>query len=89
MFSWINKQGVRNSSGFEVQRTGRFTMEYREGTRHLVLDVDGGDNGLINFDAKAFEKWTNSSIMNSPDEQKRIFNNFMAALKFQGLRGVS
>lgn len=35
---------------------GRFTAEYREGARHLIVDVEGGANGLISFNAAAFEK---------------------------------
>lgn len=88
MFTWINKQGVRSSEGFEVQFTGRFTAEYREGGRHLVVDVEDGANGIIDFNAKAFERWANSSAPNSPSEQARMINNFMAALEFQGLKGL-
>jgi hypothetical protein len=88
MFSWMNKQGVRSDEGFEVQFTGRFTAEYREGKRYLVVDVEGSGNGQIAFNAKAFEKWANSSIRNDPIEQARIRSNFMAALEFQGLRGI-
>jgi hypothetical protein len=89
MFSWMNKQGVRSDQGFEVQFTGRFTAEYREGVRYLVVDVEGSGNGQIAFSEKAFERWANSSIRNDPTEQARIRANFMAALEFQGLRGIS
>ncbi len=88
MFSWINKQGVRNSDRFEVQCTGRFTMEYREGARRLIIDIESAGEGMIAFDLKSFEKWANSSVKNSLEEQKCIFNNFMAALEFQGLSGM-
>jgi len=88
MFTWLNKQGVRSSEGFEVQFTGRFTAEYREGARYLVVDVEDGVNGLIDFNAKGFEKWANSSTRNSPEEQERMLKNFMAALGFQGLKGI-
>lgn len=88
MFSWINKQGVRSDEGFEVQFTGRFTAEYREGARYLVVDVEGSGNGLIDFNSKAFEKWANSSMRNSAEDQARMLHNFMAALEFQGLKGI-
>lgn len=88
MFTWINKQGVRSSDGFEVQFTGRFTAEYREGSRYLIVDVEDGGSGLINFDAKAFGKWTNSSVRNSPEEQALMIENFKSALEFQGLKGL-
>ena len=87
MFSWINKQGVRSSEGFEVQFTSRFTAEYREDHHYLVLNVEDGANGVIGFDPKEFEKWANSSAKNSPEEQARMLKNFLSALEFQGLQG--
>ena len=87
MFSWINKQGVKSSEGFEVQFTSRFTAEYREGNHYLVLNVADGGNGAIDFDSKEFVKWANSSVSNSPEEQARMLKNFLAALEFQGLQG--
>lgn len=33
MFSWINKQGVRSSNGFEVQSVDRFSIAYRKGSQ--------------------------------------------------------
>ncbi|MFG6447631.1 hypothetical protein ACG0Z6_05170 [Roseateles sp. BYS180W] len=86
-FSWINKQGVRSSDGFEVQFTGRFTAEYREGARHLAIEVEGAD-GLINFSPRAFERWANDSTVNTQEEQARLLKNFLSALEFQGLRGM-
>jgi hypothetical protein len=88
MFTWLNKQGVRSNEGFEVQFTGRFTAEYREGAHYLVVDVEDGAGNLLSFSAKSFEKWANSSMRNSPEEQTRMIRNFMAALEFQGLKGL-
>ena len=59
MFSWISKQGVRSDEGFEVQFTGRFTAEYREGAKFLVVDIESSGIGLVDFDSRAFEKWAN------------------------------
>ncbi len=88
MFTWLNKQGVRSSDGFEVQFTGRLTVEYREGTRYLVVDVESGGNDSIDFNPRAFERWANSSVSNSPEEQARMLKNFLTALEFQGLKGM-
>ena len=88
MFTWINKQGVRSSEGFEVQFTGRLTTEYREGSRHLEVKVEDAGNGMIDFNPKAFERWANSPVRNDPVEQTRMLKNFMAALEFQGLKGM-
>ena len=41
-FTWLNQQGVRSDQGFEVQFTGRWEMEYREGPHVLQFSVDGG-----------------------------------------------
>jgi hypothetical protein len=88
MFSWINKQGVGSSVGFEVQFTGRSTAEYREGRRYLVVDVEGAEGGMIHFSPRAFERWANDSVAIAPEERARLLKNFLAALEFQGLRGV-
>jgi hypothetical protein len=45
MFTWLNKQGVRSDRGFEVQFTGRFDAEYREGGKVVKLYVESGVNG--------------------------------------------
>lgn len=87
MFTWINKQGVRSSEGFEVQSTGRFTMEYREGNLRLTVDVEHGGNGSIGFDPSCFRRWLNSVEPRSSAAQERMIQNFLAALEFQGLRG--
>jgi hypothetical protein len=88
VFTWLNKQGVRSSEGFEVQFTGRFCAEYREGGRVLTIGVESGTWGgttSINVAANAFERWDNSRTINSAQEQQRLRANFMAALLFQGL----
>jgi hypothetical protein len=87
-FTWLSKQGVRSSEGFEVQRTGRFSIEYREGRRIKVIDMEpvviAGKPG-VGIKANTFERWDNSSVPNSPAEQERLLNNFRAAMEFQGM----
>jgi len=87
-FTWLNKQGVRSSEGFEVQRTSRFTIEYREGRRIKVIDAEpvivAGKPG-VSIKANTFERWDNSSASNSPDEQARLLKNLRAAMEFQGV----
>lgn len=89
MLSWMNMQGVRSDQGFEVQFPDRFTAEYREGVRYLVVDVEASGNGQIAFNKNAFVRWANSSIGNDPAEQARILENFKAALEFQGFKCIS
>ncbi|MDD3765167.1 MAG: hypothetical protein PHP86_17870 [Nevskiales bacterium] len=86
MFTWLNKQGVRSSSGFEVQTTGRFTIEYREAGRVITVDVEPGIQGgpCVSINDNAFERWDNSSVRNSAEEQARLLKNFKDAMAFQG-----
>jgi hypothetical protein len=89
MFTWLNKQGVRSSEGFDVQCVARFEMEYREGGRVMTVYVepgrlaDGRQCEIISPDA--FKRWNGSHVDNSPEEQQRLLKNFTAAMAFQGL----
>jgi hypothetical protein len=87
-FTWLNKQGVRSSEGFEVQCTGRYTIEYREGIFRKVIDVEpivvAGQSG-VGISRSVFERWDNSSVRISDAEQERLHRNFREAMEFQGL----
>lgn len=39
MFTYINNQGVISQKGFTVQRTGRFTAEYHDGSRKIEIGI--------------------------------------------------
>lgn len=88
MFSWLNKQGVRSSAGFEVQFTGRFDAEYREGHKVVSIYVEDGvgDRGepCVIVKKNAFIKWNDGELI-PPDKQKLMFENLKAAIEFQGL----
>jgi hypothetical protein len=90
MFTWLNKQGVQSDVGFVVQRTGRFTCEYREGGRILELEVESGMIGqqpCINIKRDAFASWNVAGVKHDiPEEhQLRMLQNFKDAMEFQGL----
>lgn len=88
MFTWITKQAVRSSKGYEVRFLGRFTAQYREGLRIRTIPIEDGilaGKPAILFSKRVFENWDNSSIANTPDEQDRLLRNFVEALRFQGL----
>jgi hypothetical protein len=89
MFTWINKQGVSSSDGFVVQMTGRFTMEYREGSRVLVLEIDNGNWGggpsIALTRPSDLERWGKSGLSISKSDQDRVRLNIKEALAFQGL----
>ena len=85
-FTWLNKQGVRGDSGFELQRTERFAAEYREKGRVIKLYVEGGGGGLTIYEGSLQPLWNE---ITDPTERKierdRIVENIRAALAFQGL----
>lgn len=88
MLSWINKQGVRSSEGFDVQSLDRFTIQYREGKRFVNIPIERGVMGSkssVSISAAAFERWNNSSVINDAAEQSRMRRNFVAAMEFQGI----
>jgi archaellum biogenesis ATPase FlaH len=88
MFTWINKQGVKSEKGFIVQSVDRFTIEYREASKIISVDVERGflsDNKLcVNIHLDSFRKWNDGTSI--PEEkQKQILQNFIEALKFQDI----
>jgi hypothetical protein len=87
MFTWLNKQGVRSDRGFEVQFTGRFDAEYREGGRLVKLYVEDGLTGGLDsiiVSPDAFERWADGAAI--PEEQQaQMFKNLKEAMEFQGL----
>ena len=87
MFTWLNKQGVRSSLGFEVQGVNLFTIRYTEGKRFVNVHVEDGFAGrpCISISDSAFSKWDNSTVNNSIEEQQRIRRNFCEAMEFQGI----
>ncbi len=90
MFTWLNKQGVRSDSGFEVQRTGRFDAEYRENGQIISLYVESGVTGgipSIIIEPDAFVRWDDGKNI-APERQATILKNFIAAMEFQGLKTV-
>ena len=89
MFTWLNKQGVQSDNGFIVQRTGRFTAEYRDRGKVVTLDVESGllgDQPCIIVDPDAFQHWDGDTAKISPEEQARMFQNLREAVEFQGLK---
>jgi len=91
MFTWLNKQGVQSDEGFTLQFVGRFTAEYREGSKVMEVEIeDGFLNGkpAVNVSRGAFKSWRGDSSVLSQDVQSRIADNFRRACEFQGLSVV-
>lgn len=90
MFSWINKQGEQSDRGFIVQRTGRFSAEYRDGEKVVTLYVESGLSGglpCIIIDPQALTRWDDGTVI-AADEQAQLFQNVKEAMEFQGLKMV-
>ena len=90
MFTWLNKQGVRSDRGFEVQQTGRFDDEYREGGKVVQLYEESGINDgmpCIILEPGAFARWSDGSAIDL-QAQAVMLQNFKEAMEFQGLKTV-
>lgn len=85
MFTWIGKQGVRSSDGFEVQSVDRFSIAYREGSQVVTVYVEREGDGMMAIEKDAFSHWDNLRMTNAPDKQAQMRENFVAAMKFQGI----
>lgn len=86
--TWVGKQGVRSSEGFEVQCVGRFEIEYREGGQVVTVPVERGSFGggpSVSIPTNAFEFWDHYRVPNSKEKQAEMFRNFKAAMVFQGV----
>lgn len=85
MFTWIGKQGVRSSEGFEVQSVDRFSIAYREGSQVVTVYVEREGDGRLAIERGAFNRWDNLQMTNSPEKQAQMRRNFVAAMDFQGI----
>lgn len=85
MFTWIGKQGVRSSDGFEVQSVDRFSIAYREGSLVVTVNVECEGDGRLAIEKGAFSKWDNLQMTNSTEKQAKMRRNFVAAMDFQGI----
>ncbi len=88
MFTWLNKQGVKSDKGFIVQSVGRFTIEYRENSKCISIEVDNGrlpDGRFCEIvSPDAFFKWDDGTLI-SEERQKEILKNFTDAMEFQNI----
>ena len=84
-FTWLNKQGVRSETGFELQRVDRFTMSYREVNRIITIGIDNGIVGqrpAVIMGPKSLEMW-DSGVPIDAEKQREILRNIENALGFQ------
>jgi hypothetical protein len=85
MFTWLNKQGVRSDAGFEFQRTGRFTAEYRENNRVTDMYVESCAGVVTIYEGSIEKLWISiESPSERQSERERIIRNIESAINFQG-----
>lgn len=86
-FEWINKQGVRSTRGFAVQRTGRYTLEYREGPHKTVFLCNSGVDPETNKSALLIQVYPFPAWGGLSTEARRheIVGNLGRATLFRGL----
>lgn len=86
-FTWLNKQGVRGASGFELQREDRFTMSYSETGKIITIEIENGIVGgkyAVLMSPGSLARWDDGEIL-SEDKQKQVLENIREALAFQEL----
>jgi len=94
MFTWLNKQGVESDRGFAVQVLGRFTIEYREGTRRISVEVEPGMKDGVSpcflIEPTAFQRWDGDpeGMALSQERQQTIASNFREAMEFMAVSVV-
>ena len=85
-FTWLNKQGVRSDTGYELQRLDRFTMEYREGNNAITIDIESGildgNSPAVLMSPDALKVWDSGRFIDAP-KQSQILENIRKALAFQ------
>lgn len=87
MFEWLNKQGVRSDKGFEFQRTGRFTAEYRENGQVTDLYVESGAGVITIYEGSLEALWKNiDNPFERKSERDRVIKNLKEAIEFQGAK---
>lgn len=87
-FTWLNKQGVRGSSGFELQREDRFTMTYREESKVITIEIESGivasGKHAVLLSPGALNRWDDGKPIEE-EKQKQVLENIREALAFQDL----
>ncbi len=88
---WLNSNGVESDRGFVAQSIGRFEIEYREGFRKVLVDVEhswlSDTRSCVLITPKAFERWDGdtSGGTNPLEKQQEMLATFTEAMEFQGI----
>jgi hypothetical protein len=85
-FTWLNKQGVKSSYGFELQFTGRFSAEYRTAGKIIEFYVESANGDIVVYES-SMKKVAEGAAdhLGIEDIYDKIVQNIREAMEFQGL----
>ncbi len=87
-FERISAQHLKSSTGFEVMPGDRFSIVYKEHVQKMAVELEFGRTAVgkpcVTIWPGAFARWSENSALLSDEEQKRIEQNFQAAMIFDG-----
>jgi hypothetical protein len=88
-FTHITAQHIASSDGFEILPAGRHALIYKEAGRQMEIALEFGrsDSGRVCVEVwpGAFARWEEGTTVLPMEEQRRIEQNFRAAMDFDNL----
>lgn len=85
MFEWINKQGVRSTDGFVLQRMSRYYYHYIDGADVLRVGVEPGlKRSQVSLPSQAFWEPPRDTEQVTSEELDKIEARLHEALTFMG-----
>ena len=89
MFKKKYPNRIKSDEGFEIARTDRFDLEYKETDRKMIVKVEDGRDKLVVYSA-SIKEWLppdNEQTISNEDKMKIIQNN-QAAIDFASWKYV-
>ena len=85
----VEQDRASKDRGFELQFTGRFTAEYREGGRVTKLHLESvqvrARHGVAVSEASLQPLWMREPEASREGERRRVLKNVREAIEFQDL----
>lgn len=72
----------------DLQSIDRFSVAYRESSRVGTVYVEREGDGMTAVAKDAVSRWDSLWMTNPPEKQAQMRENFVAAMKFQGITVV-
>jgi len=85
---WLDNVTIQSKKGFVVRRTGRWSLEYREGPHSITFGVEDGctkaDQYIVSIKAYPFPQLSLGDEILSDERREEILRNIRMALEFEG-----